>query len=42
MSYTFAITKAALPADFKAAMREFEHLVEQPEPDRAAFDALVD
>jgi hypothetical protein len=42
MSYTFAICNAPLPTDYKAAKREVEQLVEQPEPDRAAFDRLVD
>src|SRR5262245_29380759 len=42
MSSTFAICNAPLPADYQAAKREVEQLAEQPEPDRAAFDRLVD
>lgn len=42
MSYTFAICTKRLPSDPAAAMREFETLVDQPEPNSAVFEELID
>ena len=42
MSYTFAICNATLPKSYKAAEKEAFRLQEEPEPDPAVFNELID
>jgi hypothetical protein len=42
MSYTFAICNAELPADIEAADEEVIRLREEPEPNPAVFNELID